>query len=132
VRPPVAAVVAALVAAAALAGCASGPGEEQRVAATVRDFASASAAHDYGTLCRRILAPSLIQDVTSIGLSCERALARGLGDVRDPALAIGAIGIAGDRATAEVKTSAADQRPATDTVRLVKVRGHWRIASLAR
>ena len=132
VRLPVAAAAAAPIAAAALAGCGGAAPQDRQVAATVRAFAAASAAHDYTALCRRILAPSLVDDVTSIGLPCPRAIARGLGDVRDAALAIGAITIDGDRASVQVRTSAAGQKPATDTLQLVRLRGGWRIASLVR
>jgi Putative lumazine-binding len=132
VRPPVAPAVAALAAAMAVAGCGGGPTDEQQVARTVNAFARASAAHDYGTLCDRILAPELISQVTQIGLPCEKALKRGLGDVRDPTLSIGAITVDGDHATAQVRTSAAGQKPSSDTLQLVKVRGAWRVASLGR
>jgi hypothetical protein len=120
-------------AAAGLAGCgSSGPTDEQQVARTVTAFGQATAAKDYGALCTRILAPSLIRKVTAIGLPCERALAKGLGDVRSPALAIGAINVEGDRATADVRTSAAHQAPSRDTLRLERVGGAWRVASLGR
>ena len=132
VRPPVAPAAAALAAAALVAGCGSGPSDEQLVARTVNAFARASAAHDYATLCSRILAPSLVSQVTQIGLPCPKALEKGLGDVRDPRLSIGAITVDGDRAHVEVRTSAAGQKPSSDTLQLVKVRGSWRIASLGR
>jgi hypothetical protein len=134
VRPLVgrAAAAPAAALALALAGCGSASGDEQQVAATVRAFSSAAAARDYGRLCARILAPSLVEQVTSIGLPCEKALARGLGRVRDPALSIGTITVGGDRASVEVRTSAANQKPSSDTLQLVRVRGSWRIASLAR
>jgi hypothetical protein len=133
VRPPVAAsAAAALTAALALAGCANGPTDEQQVAAAVRSFSAAADARDYATLCARILAPALVSDVTSIGLPCEKALARGLGKVRAPRLAIGAITVDGDRASVEVRTSAANEKPSSDTLQLVRVRGSWRIASLGR
>jgi hypothetical protein len=68
------------VAVLALAGCGSGgPTDEQLVARAVTAFGRATAAKDYRTLCDRILAPSLIEEVTSIGLPCEKALERGLG-----------------------------------------------------
>ena len=58
------------------------------------------------------------------------ALQKGFEGVRDPRLSVGAITIKGDRATAEVRTSAAGQAPSQDTVDLVRVGDHWRIASL--
>jgi hypothetical protein len=116
-----------------LAGCGSGgPTDEQLVARTVSAFGRATAAKDYRALCDRILAPSLIEQVTSIGLPCEKALERGLGGVRSPRLALGAVTVDGDRATAEVRTAAANQAPSRDTLRLEKVRGAWRVASLAQ
>jgi hypothetical protein len=123
---------AAALAGAGLGGCGdSGPTDEQQVAQAVNAFGRATAAKDYGALCSRILAPSLIRTVTEIGLPCERALAKGLGTVRSPHLAIGAIAIDGDRATADVRTSAAGQAPSQDTLRLERVGGAWRVASLA-
>jgi hypothetical protein len=116
-----------------LAGCgSSGPTDEQLVARTVTAFGRATAAKDYRALCDRILSPSLIEQVTSIGLPCERALERGLGAVRSPRLTLGAVQVDGDKATAEVRTAAANQAPSRDTLRLQKVRGAWRVASLAQ
>jgi len=43
----------------------------------------------------------------------------------------GCLRLDGDRATAEVRTSAAGQEPSRDTVALEKLEGTWRIASLA-
>jgi len=117
----------------ALAACGSGgPTDEQLVARAVTAFGRATAAKDYRALCARILAPSLIEQVTSIGLPCEKALERGLGGVRSPQLTLGAVTVDGDRATAEVRTAAANQAPSRDTLRLEKVRGAWRVASLAQ
>jgi hypothetical protein len=117
--------------AAVLAGCGTGgPSDEELVARTVTEFGRATAAKDYRTICDRLLAPALIEDLTQIGLRCEQALRRGLGDVRDPRLTIGAITVDDDRATAEIRTSAAGQEPSRDTLRLVRVDGSWRIASL--
>jgi hypothetical protein len=121
------------VAVLALAGCGSGgPTDEQLVARAVTAFGRATAAKDYRTLCDRILAPSLIAEVTSIGLPCEKALQRGLGSVRSPRLTLGAVTVGGDTATAEVRTAAANQAPSRDTLRLERVHGSWRVASLAQ
>ena len=117
----------------ALAGCGSGgPTDEQLVARAVTAFGRATAAKDYRALCDRILAPSLIEQVTSIGLPCEKALERGLGGVRSPRLTLGAVTVDGDKATAEVRTAAANQAPSRDTLQLQKVRGAWRVASLVQ
>jgi hypothetical protein len=118
--------------AATLAGCggASGPTDEQLVARTVSSFGRATAAKDYRTLCDRILAPSLVAKVVAIGLPCEEALDKSLGRVRDPRLTIGKVTVTGDRATAEIRTSASGQAPSRDVLELERVRGTWRIASL--
>jgi hypothetical protein len=116
---------------AVLAGCGdAGPTPEEQVRTTVSDFGRATAAKDYATLCDRLLAPELVEDVTSIGLPCEAALRQGLKDVRDPRLTIGRVQIRGDRATAEIRSSAAGQEPSADTLQLVNINGTWKIASL--
>jgi hypothetical protein len=115
-----------------LAACGStGPSDEQLVARTVGEFGRATTAKDYRALCTRILAPSLIEKVTRAGLPCEQALRKGLGDVRDPRLTIGRITVSDDHATAEIRTSATGQAPSQDTLRLERVGGSWRIASLS-
>jgi predicted small lipoprotein YifL len=114
-----------------LAGCGDqGPPPEDQVRSTVAAFGRATAAKDYAALCDRILAPSLVEDVESVGLPCEAALRRGLGRVKDPRLSIGRISVQGERASAEVRTSASGEKPSRDTLRLVKVDGAWKIASL--
>jgi hypothetical protein len=114
-----------------LAGCGGGgPPPEDQVRSTVADFARATEAKDYGTLCDRILAPKLIEDVESIGLPCQAALRRGLGRVKNPRLTIGRISVEGDRASVEIRTTASGQEPSKDTLRLVKVGGTWKISSL--
>ena len=106
-----------------LAGCGdSGPPPEEQVRSTVAAFARATAAKDYRTMCDRL--------VESIGLPCEDALERGLGDVEDPRLSIGEVTVNGDAATVETRTSAAGQEPSADTLRLVNVDGTWKISSL--
>jgi hypothetical protein len=113
------------------AGCGDqGPTPEQEVRSTVAAFGRATAAKDYQALCDRLLAPSLVEEVESIGLPCEVAMRRGLGDVRDPQLTIGRVQVEGERATVEVRTSAAGEEPSQDTLRLLRVDGAWKISSL--
>jgi hypothetical protein len=57
-------------------------------------------------------------------------LKQGLGDVSSPQLTIGAIRVDGDKATADVQSSAEGQKPSRDTLQLIRVKDSWRIASL--
>jgi hypothetical protein len=127
---PVRRLLVALLVALAGAGCGGGPSQEDQVRAAVDAFGKATAAKDYATLCGRLLAPKLLEQVRSAGLSCEKALAQGLGDVRRPRLVVGRVSVDGDSATAEVRTSASGQSPSRDTLKLTKIAGKWRIASL--
>jgi hypothetical protein len=116
-----------------LAGCGGGgPTPEEQVRSTVTEFGRATAAKDYQTLCDRLLAPSLVEEVESIGLPCEVALRRGLGDVREPRLTIGRVEVHDDEASAEIRTSAAGEEPSKDTLELVNLDGTWKISSLGR
>jgi Putative lumazine-binding len=114
-----------------LVGCGEGgPPPEEQVRSTVTEFGRATAAKDYQTLCDRLLAPSLVEEVESIGLPCEVALRQGLGEVREPRLTIGRIEVQEDKASAEIRTSAAGEEPSKDTLELVNLDGTWKISSL--
>ena len=114
-----------------LAGCGDqGPTPEEQVRSTVTEFGRATAAKDYQALCDRLLAPSLVEEVEAIGLPCEVALRQGLGQVREPRLTIGRVDVREDRASAEIRTSAAGEAPSRDTLELVNVDGTWKISSL--
>lgn len=115
------------------AGCGEqGPTPEEQVRSTVAEFGRATAAKDYRALCERLLAPSLVEEVESIGLPCESAMRRGLEDVRDPRLTIGEITVREDAATAEIRSSASGEAPSQDTLELVNLDGVWKISSLGR
>ena len=118
-----------MLAAALLAGC-GGPTDEEQVRGVVDDLAKATATKDYQALCDRILAPKLVEQVKQIGLPCEVALQRGLGDVKDPKLTVGKISIKDDTATAEIRTVAEGQAPSRDTLELGRVKDDWRVSSL--
>ena len=129
VRPPATALLAALCIAAP--GCGdSGPSDEAQIRSTLGEFQRATAEGDVAALCDRILAPDLVETVESIGLSCETAIGRAFGDVEDPRLSIGEVSVDGDRATAQVRSSARGQEPSEDAVELVRLDGAWRVASL--
>jgi ketosteroid isomerase-like protein len=125
-RPLVALAAAALT----LCGCGGGPSDAAQVRAAVLAFSRATAAKDYRRLCDDLLAPRLVEQVKAAGLPCEDALQKGLGRVEDPKLTIGRITVDGDTARADVRTSARGQAPSRDTLKLTKVGGRWRIASL--
>ena len=117
--------------AALIAGCGDqGPAPEEQVRSAVAEFGRATAAKDYQTLCDDLLAPSLVDDVESVGLPCEVAMREGLEKVRDPRLTVGRVQVNGSRATAEISTSAAGEEPSRDTLRLENVNGTWKISSL--
>jgi hypothetical protein len=127
VRRPLAAL---LLVGAGVSACGGGPSDAEQVRSVVAAFGAASAAKDYQRLCDRLLSPKLVSKVESVGLPCEVALRQGLGDVRQPRLTIGRITVDGDRATAEVRSTAAGELPSRDTLRLERVGDSWRIASL--
>jgi hypothetical protein len=127
---PVRRLFVALLAGIALVGCGGGPTEEEQVRSTVDAFSKATAAKDYDKLCKQLLAPKLLEQVEQAGLPCEVALSKGLGEVKDPKVTIGQITVSGDTATADIRTSAAGEQPSRDTLKLSKIGGRWRIASL--
>ena len=113
------------------AGCGEDePTDEEQVRDAVAAFGKATAAKDYQQLCDRLLAPELVEEVKQIGLPCEVALQQGLGDVEEPSLTIGRVTVQGDKARAEVRTTATGQPPSRDTLELVRIDERWRISSL--
>jgi hypothetical protein len=116
-----------------VAGCGGDdePSDADQVRATLVQFGKATSAHDYKTMCTKLLAPNLLDKLREVGLGCEEALKQGLGDVKSPQLSVGKVTVNGDTANAEVRSSAEGQSPSTDTVQLRRVDGSWRIASLA-
>jgi hypothetical protein len=117
----------------AVAGCGGKdtPSDTEQVRSAVVEFGRATAAHDYKAMCER-LAPILIDKLRLVGLECEKALQQGLGRVKSPKLSVGKVTVDGDRASAEVRTSAEGQAPSDDTIELRRVNGAWRIASLGK
>jgi hypothetical protein len=121
--------VALLTLAAPLSAC--GRSDERDVRDTLDAFAEATRQKDYQRLCDELFSAKLVAEVRQT-VPCEVALQNSsLDDARDPKLTIRSVKVDGDRATAEVSTTAANQRPSTDTVQLVKEEGEWRIQALA-
>ena len=122
--PPLA---AALIAATA----ACGTDEEAEVRDTLDAFAQATAQKDYQRLCDDVFATSLVEQVTKV-LPCEAALRNSdLASAKAPKLDVQSVTVDGESATAKVRSSAVNQKPSEDTVRLVKEDGEWRVVALA-
>ncbi len=105
--------------------------EEDRVRDTLAAFGAASAAHDYRRVCADLLAKPVIDSVRRAGLTCENAMKTALEDVQAPKLEVRKVTITGDRASAAVHTTAANQPASDDTVALVREGGDWKIGALA-
>ena len=65
-------------------------------------------------------------------LPCEVALRRSeLESLREPKLEVRSVKVQGQRASAQIRSTASGQPPSQDTVQLVREGAGWRIASLA-
>lgn len=121
----------------ALAGCGAdtedggGSDASTAVRATVAKFGVATRTHDWQTICDDLLSPTLVSKIEDVGLPCETAVEKGLGDVKNPTLEITDVSIAGARALVSIHTTANGQEPSDDALQVVKEDGEWRIASLA-
>jgi hypothetical protein len=117
-----------------LAACGGGGSPKRSDADRVRDtlsaFAQASAKHDYRRVCADLLAKPVIDSVRRAGLSCENAMKTALQGVEAPKLEVGQVTIKGNRASAKVHTTAANQQASDDTVALVKEGESWKIGAV--
>jgi hypothetical protein len=119
-----------LVSALVLGGCGRESDDEQ-VRATLEQFADATARKDYQALCDRLFATKLVEEVRR-SLPCELALKRSdLATAQKPKLEVLSVKVDGDTARADVRSSAANQRPSRDTVELIREGDDWRIISLS-
>jgi hypothetical protein len=134
--PPLLAVVCC-VAVVAVAGCGAdsegggGPDADTQVRSVVARFGVATRTRDYQTICDDLLADDLVNKIEAIGLPCESALSRGLGEVKNPTLAINEVSIAGNRALVSIHTTASGQPASDDALQLIRETNRWKIASLA-
>jgi hypothetical protein len=124
--------LAALVCLFCLTGCGGEkkPDEEGRVRATLKTFVTSIEKRDYQTLCDKVFAPELLEGLQSIGLPCELAMRNSFGEVKEPRLTVGAVKVTKNEATAEIKTSAEGQPPASNDIHLKKLEGDWRVSDL--
>jgi Putative lumazine-binding len=106
------------------------PSQDTAVRAVVAKFGIATQKKDYRQICDELLSQALVASIEDVGLPCEGALQRGLGDVKSPTLQITDVSINGDKALVSVHTTAAGQQASNDALQLVREQGSWRIASL--
>ena len=127
------AVVAVVVVAVVGLGAGGGGGntDAKQVRATLLAYTQASAAKDYTTICKRFLAPTLLDKLRQIQIPCRVALKRGLGSVQMPTLVVDSVKVTGTTALADVQAGAANQKPLAGTIELIKAGGLWRDLSLA-
>ena len=117
-------------AALTLVAC-GGRDDEEDVRAVLQRFATATAAKDFQTICDRVFAEDLVEEVRK-SVPCEIALrSSDLGDAEAPRLEVLDVTVDGDRASAKVRTSADNQESSEDTVRLVREEEGWRVQALA-
>ena len=81
-------------------------------------------------MCDDLLAKPVIDSVRRAGLTCESAMKTALEGVEAPKIEVRQVTIKGNRASAKVHTTAANQPASDDTVALVKEGGDWKIGAL--
>jgi hypothetical protein len=96
----------------------------------VEQFVTAVQTQDYVTICRRVLAPSLLADLAQGGVGCEQALRVALSGVRGPRLVIGTVSVSGDTASALTLSSASGQSAVLTAIQLVHTTSGWRVSAL--
>jgi hypothetical protein len=118
----------AVVAACALSAC--GATSRAEVEAKLQQFVSGTAAGDDQTLCKAVLAQSLITRIASTGHTCQQAMQIFLQSVPDPTLSVGKVTVHGQNATALTLTTARGQRSTVASVQLVQTSNGWRVSAL--
>ena len=107
------------------------PNAEEQVRETLDRFAAATRDKDYQTLCDDLYAEDLVERSRAAGLPCEVALRTGLEDRQNPQLKVLGVEVDGDRASAQVRSTAVGEVPSTDTVGLEKDGDDWKVSSLS-
>lgn len=130
--------VAVLLLAAGLGGCTAAEedsdkefrGAEAQVAKAIEDLQDAGEQRDETAICEDLISADLRNRILRSGAKdCPSAMEDVLSDADTFALDVEDVTVEGDTATARVKSDGA-QDDRTDTLRLVRERGAWRIAAL--
>ena len=102
-------------------------GTPREAVETVEAFRRALAARDFAAICETLYTREARE--ASGGDDCQSVLAQEAAKLRDPELRIVGLTVASDGATVSVRASVRGQEPVPDTIRLVRERGRFRIAS---
>jgi hypothetical protein len=106
-------------------------GDQRAVATTVEDLESAASKGDQDRICRDLLAPALVQRLSSPSRGCPATVDIALKNTDTFALQVTAVRITGNRATARVKLeTGARDRVATIGLTRAGATAGWRIAQL--
>ena len=104
-------------------------GTPKEAVETVEGFRRALVARDFARICDELY--SAEARAAAGGDDCQSILALETARLRDPRVRITSLTVAGGSAAVTVEAAVRGGRPATDTIRLVRQRGRFRIASAA-
>jgi len=102
----------------------------RQVVATLRQFERALGGGDFATICGNLFTREARE--AAGGDRCPSVLQDTAGGLREPNVQIVSITVRGNTATAVVRATVAGGRPVTDTIRLVRQDGRYRIVSAGR
>lgn len=130
--------VTIVIAATALSGCTASTedsatefkGTQAEVAKVIEDLQDAGQRRDENKICEQLIAAELRDRIKAAGaVDCQSAMEDVLGDADTFELEVKKVTVEGTTATVDV-LSDGRTKDRTDTLRLVKQRGAWRIAAL--
>src|SRR5690348_7604116 len=99
----------------------TGPAKD--VASVIERFEKATAQHDFATICNDLFATATRKQAG--GDSCSDLLDQRARGVRHPRIRIRSIEVRGDQALVQVRTTATDQAPTSNVIRLVRENGSF-------
>lgn len=99
------------------------------VAATVDRLERATAERDFAGICDDLLTRAARERAG--GPDCARLLRSAGQGIRRPSIEVRGIEVAGDRATATIRTTAEGQAPLVDALELRREAGSWRVEALS-
>jgi hypothetical protein len=102
----------------------------RQVVGTIQQFEKALAAGDFATICGNLFTTEARE--AAGGDRCPSVLQDTAGGLRSPRVQIVSITVRGNTATAVVRATVAGGAPVTDTIRLLKQDGRYKIVSAGK